>query len=109
MQNLLTATQMRATDAATIELKGISSLALMESAAVVFVKTFVAEFPNQQTTIAVICGQGNNGGDGLAIARLLKRKNYKDIEVYLIKFAAKESEDYTHNLARLKDLDISIH
>ena len=108
MQNLLTATQMRATDAATIELKGISSLALMESAAVAFVKIFVAEFPNQQTRIAVICGQGNNGGDGLAIARLLKRKNYKDIEVYLIKFAAKESEDYTHNLARLKDLDISI-
>ena len=108
MQNLLTATQMRATDATTIELKGISSLALMESAAVAFVKTFVAEFPNQQIKIAVICGQGNNGGDGLAIARLLKRKNYKEIEVYLIKFAAKESEDYTHNLARLKDLDISI-
>ena len=99
---------MRAADAATLKLKGISSIELMEMASLAFVDAFIAEFPNHQTTISIICGQGNNGGDGLAIARLLKQKNYNDIDVYLIKFFEKESDDYSYNLARLTDENILI-
>ncbi len=99
---------MRAADASTIKLKGISSIELMEMASLAFVNAFIAEFPNHQTTISIICGQGNNGGDGLAIARLLKQQNYNDIQVYLVKFSEKESEDYGYNLARLIDENILI-
>ncbi len=99
---------MRAADVATLKRKGISSLLLMESASVAFVKIFTQEFPDLATSISVICGQGNNGGDGLAIARLLKDNNYNDIKVYLTKFSEKESKDYAHNLARLKEKDIMI-
>lgn len=108
MQTLLTSSQMRNADAATLKLNEISSVQLMENAAKVFVKVFIKEFPDQHTKISVICGQGNNGGDGLAIARLLNKKQYKNIEVYLIQFSKKESEDYSINLKKLKDKKISI-
>lgn len=108
MQTLLISSQMRDADAATLKLKEISSVQLMENAAKVFVKAFVKEFPDQHTKISIICGQGNNGGDGLAIARLLKAKKYKNIEVYLIQFSKKESEDHRANLMKLRGSKIPI-
>ena len=93
MQTLLTSSQMREADAATLRIKEISSIQLMENAATAFVKVFVKEFPDHHTKISVICGQGNNGGDALAIARLLKNSKYKNIQVFLIKFSENETQD----------------
>ncbi|HEX2711729.1 MAG TPA: NAD(P)H-hydrate epimerase, partial [Candidatus Acidoferrales bacterium] len=71
---VLTAAQMREVDRLTTERFGVPSLQLMENAG-----TRVAEFLTAQFTdlpkrkIVVLCGKGNNGGDGLVVARLLRR------------------------------------
>ncbi len=68
---VLTAAQMREVDRLTIE-RGIPGLILMENAAAGVVEFLVARFaPLSRHRIAVICGKGNNGGDGLAVARQL--------------------------------------
>ncbi len=67
----LTAAQMRKVDRITIE-RGIPGLILMENAAHRVVETLERLFPPLSAQrIVVFCGKGNNGGDGLAIARLL--------------------------------------
>jgi hydroxyethylthiazole kinase-like uncharacterized protein yjeF len=71
---VLTAAQMREADRLTTERYGISSLQLMENAGVAVTEFLREKFPNlEQRKIAVLCGKGNNGGDGLVIARLLKQ------------------------------------
>lgn len=108
MKNLLTVAQMREADAYTIAQEPISSVDLMERATKAFVKAFKVEVPRQETQIAIICGEGNNGGDGLAIARLLIKEGYANCSVYLINFSAKQSEDYLQNLKRLNELDLPL-
>jgi hydroxyethylthiazole kinase-like uncharacterized protein yjeF len=108
MKNLLNQTQMRSADAFTIKNRDILSIDLMESASLAFVKAFVEEVPEKETSIAVLCGKGNNGGDGLAIARILKEAGYANVSVYLIAFSAKATVDYTTNLKRLEDLWFSL-
>ncbi|RZK56518.1 MAG: bifunctional ADP-dependent NAD(P)H-hydrate dehydratase/NAD(P)H-hydrate epimerase, partial [Pedobacter sp.] len=74
MQNLLTAEQMRNADAYTIQRHNISAIDLMENAAKAFVKAFKKVVLDKNKSISIFCGQGNNGADGLAIARLLSEK-----------------------------------
>ena len=71
MQKLLTANRMRDADVFTIKNLNITEIDLMENAAKAFCKLFIKKYPNQNLKISIFCGQGNNGGDGLAIARLL--------------------------------------
>ncbi|WP_082035982.1 NAD(P)H-hydrate dehydratase [Pedobacter lusitanus] len=94
---------MRSADVFTIKEQEISSIELMETASAAFVKEFVREITDENTPIAVLCGKGNNGGDGLAIARILNDKGYNLVSVYLIDFSAQETEEYKVNLNRLKD------
>jgi hydroxyethylthiazole kinase-like uncharacterized protein yjeF len=69
---VLTAEETREVDRLTIEENGVPSLALMENAAHRIDETLVAEFdPLDQKNVVILCGKGNNGGDGLALARLL--------------------------------------
>ncbi len=71
MTKILTAAEMRAIDARTIE-AGLPDLVLMENAAHRVVEVLEREFaPLDQQRIVIFAGKGNNGGDGLAIARLL--------------------------------------
>jgi len=102
MLQLLTSPQIREADAYTIKNKPISSIDLMESASAAFVKAFMKEVPDRDTLISVYCGTGNNGGDGLAIARLLKEQAYDSISVKIMRFSPKESPDFKINLDRLK-------
>lgn len=106
MQNLLTAEQTKAVDEHTIQYQKISSIDLMENAAIAFVKAFIKEVTDKKASISLFCGQGNNGGDGLAIARLLAKENYKNLTVYLINFSNKQSDDYTENLKQLQQTKI---
>ncbi|MFD0939273.1 NAD(P)H-hydrate dehydratase [Pedobacter boryungensis] len=108
MKNLLTSSQMRNADAYTIKHQSISSINLMEKAAKAFVKVFKKEVPNKEARISILCGQGNNGGDGLAIARLLYGENYKEIAVYLIDFSENQSEDNKKNIKRLLKFKIPV-
>ncbi|MGB9866378.1 MAG: NAD(P)H-hydrate dehydratase [Bacillota bacterium] len=66
----MTAEQMRAMDRYTIEEVGISSLVLMERAGIAVAQCAMDHFPTFQHVI-VLCGRGNNGGDGLVAARHL--------------------------------------
>jgi len=101
MLKILNAAQHKQLDLYTIQSEPISSLDLMERAATAFVQWFVQQFKANQK-IGVICGTGNNGGDGLAIARLLKNWSYP-VKVWIVK-GGKESEDFSANQERLGDV-----
>ena len=79
---ILDANAMREVDRAAIEDIGIPSLVLMENAAIGLVDALADSYP-EATSVAVFCGPGNNGGDGLALARHLKIRGYH-VEVTLI-------------------------
>ena len=97
---ILNVDQIRALDQSTIEHEPIAPLNLMERAALTFVDWFISRFPDTQTT-KIFCGLGNNGGDGLAIARLLLERNYP-VDVHVVRYAPRESDDFMHNHRRLK-------
>ena len=72
MLRALTAAEMRSADRATIEERGIPSLVLMENAAQAVVRKLGEEIPALAAEkVVLLCGKGNNGGDGLAVARQL--------------------------------------
>lgn len=108
MQKLLSSEQMRSADAFTIARKQISSLELMESASAAFVEAFTEEVTEQSAGISILCGKGNNGGDGLAIARMLRDKGYINVAVYLVQFSSKESPEYKANLNLLQRLGFEL-
>jgi len=94
--------QIRDADKFTIEHEPISPVDLMERAAMSCVNWIVERF-DTKTKFSIVCGIGNNGADGLAIARLLTEKNYK-VNVIVIKFSDKESDEFKINLLRLHNL-----
>ena len=100
-------TQVREIDQYTIENEPIASIDLMERAALAFIKWFVRKFDSSQKVI-VFAGPGNNGGDGLAISRLLKERFFK-VEVYVLELGSGYSHDFNINFERLKASDISVH
>ena len=106
MLNLLTSNQTREADAHTISAKPISSIDLMEAASIAFVKEFENEVPDKYILISIYCGTGNNGGDGLAVARLLYANDYKSINVKISRFSNKSTKDFDVNRERLKLTDI---
>jgi ADP-dependent NAD(P)H-hydrate dehydratase / NAD(P)H-hydrate epimerase len=98
---ILSVLQTRQADAYTVAHEGISSIDLMERASRAFVNWFVPAFPLlRHQYIAILCGKGNNGGDGLAIARLLHDLGYQT-RVYIIAAAGKSSDDFEINYERL--------
>jgi hydroxyethylthiazole kinase-like uncharacterized protein yjeF len=78
---LLDAEQMRETDAWAIETRGIPSLYLMERAGEGLADTVSRHAPTGR--VAVVCGKGNNGGDGLVAARLLRQAG-RQVDVLLV-------------------------
>ncbi len=107
---ILSTEQIRHADQYTIKNEPISSIALMERAATGFVKSFKQQF-DKDNPIVIICGPGNNGGDGLAIARMLIESEYL-VQTWILRFSSKFSEDFTSNLQilskipRVKIIDI---
>jgi NAD(P)H-hydrate epimerase len=67
---IVSATEMRAIDRATSERFGVPSLTLMENAGSAVARFVIAEYP-QAERIGIVCGKGNNGGDGFVAARKL--------------------------------------
>ncbi|MCQ6959963.1 NAD(P)H-hydrate dehydratase [Mucilaginibacter aquariorum] len=108
MLPLLVSKQIREADAYTIAHEPISSVDLMERASKAFVGWFINHFPDKKLTITVYCGTGNNGGDGLAIARILCDHGYCNIAVKITRFSDKASDDFIENLKRLKTTKIAL-
>src|SRR3569832_1635337 len=98
MLPLLVSSQIREADAYTIANEPIASIDLMERAAKAFVGWFVNHFPDQRKSIAVYCGTGNNGGDGLAIARMLDEHGYQKVDVKVARFSDRSTSDFNTNL-----------
>jgi NAD(P)H-hydrate epimerase len=70
---VLTAAQMRETDRLTTERYGIPGLELMENAGTAIAEFLLEKFPDlSRRRILILCGKGNNGGDGMVVARKLK-------------------------------------
>jgi NAD(P)H-hydrate epimerase len=81
--NILNAIQIREADKYTIQQEPISSWNLMERASGLFLNRLLQDFPDQ-TRFRILCGAGNNGGDGLAVCRMLLERGYTDTQCYLI-------------------------
>jgi len=108
MVPLLISSQIREADAYTIAHEPISSIDLMERASKAFVGWFINRFPDKNQSIAIYCGTGNNGGDGLAIARMLKDHHYQQVDVKIARFSDKSSNDFNTNLDRIKQSSVAI-
>ena len=100
MLKILTTPQIKALDLHTIQHEPIASIDLMERACAAFTSWFTARFSNDKI-IGVICGSGNNGGDGLGIARLLNTQGYQ-VKAWIVKGSMPESEDFKINLERIR-------
>lgn len=109
MLNIITSQQMKAADEYTINHLPISSYDLMEKASAAFVRCFMKDNPDTEKTIAIFCGNGNNGGDGFAIARLLYNQDYLKIKVFKTNFSTSAcTEDNIKNQLALKSTDSKI-
>ena len=105
MLKILSAQQTRALDAYTIAHEPIASIDLMERASQAFTDWFTGRFDITRRT-GIVCGTGNNGGDGLAIARLLKVWGYH-VQVWVVKGGTPETEDFKINRARMGDVVVT--
>lgn len=106
---ILSVEQMHQIDAATISEYGINSLELMERASQSFVNwyesvLFLEKYPH----VHIFCGLGNNGGDGLAIARLLAQRGYM-VDVSIVACAGKEKAGFLANKEALKGSSVNIN
>ncbi len=100
---ILTAAQMQRIDRLTTERFGVPSLTLMENAGRGVVEFLAERFaPLDQQRITLVCGRGNNGGDGFVVARLLREKGLKP-RVLLLADPKTLNGDAAVNLKRLAE------
>lgn len=98
---IFTAAQIHELDKYTIENEPIESIDLMERAAKALTRAIMDEY-NSLMPVIVFAGPGNNGGDALAVARMLAENNYT-VTVYLFNVNGKLSNDCAVNKVRLMD------
>ena len=106
MTELLTAAQMRAIEQAAIEAGEVTGLELMERAGRGVVEAVFEEWPELAKTshrAVVLCGPGNNGGDGFVVARVLKEWGW-EVEVFLYGDAKSLPPDARVNYERWLEL-----
>lgn len=106
MRYVVTGRQMKAIDEYTINKTGIPSLVLMERAAYSVYEEIKNRY-DTDTNILIVCGSGNNGADGIALARILRENNYNaDI------FLAGNKEHFTEEMKKqfhiAQNLEINI-
>ena len=101
---IFTSQAIREIDKATCEAQQINSIDLMERAASMISIEIISRFlPSQR--IVVMAGPGNNGGDALAVARMLIEQGYKKIEVFLFNVTGKLSHDCEEEREKLITVD----
>jgi NAD(P)H-hydrate epimerase len=104
MQKILQGSQVKDLDASHIAKSGQSSQELMEVAALGFVHWYVSQSRFNNMSVIVFAGAGNNGGDGLAIARILANHDYKITVISCFENIEKLSHDALINWNLLPDL-----
>lgn len=103
---IFSASQIKNWDAYTISNEPVKSIQLMERAATACFN-WLTENNLIQQQVYVFCGKGNNGGDGLVIARLLLQKKYK-VKTFILESANKGTTDFEINLERLHKATVQI-
>jgi NAD(P)H-hydrate epimerase len=105
---ILNAAQMREADRVTIEDIGLPSLVLMENAGRQVVAAIEAAFePQLEGRVAVLCGRGNNGGDGFVVARTLLQRGI-DTGVFVVGALTDVRGDARTNLEILGRLGVTV-
>ncbi|MGN6601021.1 MAG: NAD(P)H-hydrate dehydratase [Ginsengibacter sp.] len=97
--------QIRNWDAYTINNEQVKSIDLMERAATACFDWIIRNFDDSYHFI-IFCGKGNNGGDGLAIARLLKSIKYR-VSVFIVQ-SGSASADFETNLKKLEKTSVPV-
>ena len=92
--------QIKEIDDYTIRNEPVASADLMERAADQVMRWYIRNF-DRSRRVLIFAGPGNNGGDGLALARLLSANRFS-VEVFFIRFSDKTSDDWNHNFHRLE-------
>ena len=100
---ILSPKQIAQADKATIKNKKIPSINLMEHAATLCFQWLHNRLQGQKIKIHVFCGIGNNGGDGLVMARLFYQHGY-DVHCHVVNFSDKRTEEFLVNYNKLKEL-----
>lgn len=98
--------QIRRADQYTIQHEPVLSVDLMERAATACYH-WIRDRYTVQDLFIIFCGTGNNGGDGLAIARLLLAAGYR-VQVYIAGVDTKGTQDFLINQKRLSEQDVSL-
>ena len=104
---ILTAEQIREIDAKTMEYHNISSTTLMLQASDAFGRHFLSRYGKHRLKVAVVCGTGNNGGDGIAAAGMFHRTGFK-VKIYVVEFSNNYSDDALHYLNDAVEENIEI-
>lgn len=105
---ILNAAQMREADRRTIEEIGIPSIVLMENAGRQVVAAMESVYPDlADSRVAVVCGKGNNGGDGFVVARTLHQRGI-EVSVFLVGQVAEIKGDARINLEVLGRLGMPV-
>lgn len=107
MEYVLTSSEMKESDRAAIHEYGIESLVLMERAALQTVKTILDRY-GTDIYVGVMAGSGNNGGDGIAIARILQEEGIR-AEINMIGEESKLTPETRVQLETAKKLSIPVH
>ena len=108
LMRVLNTEQMRDADRRTIEEIGLPSIVLMENAGRQVAAAMESAFaPLASKRVAVLCGRGNNGGDGLVVARVLLERSI-DVGVYLFASAAEVRGEARTNLDVLGALGVDV-
>jgi len=98
---IISTQQIKDLDQITIQNEAISSVELMERAAKACLLK-ILHFADENTNFSIFCGKGNNGGDGLAIARFLKDRN-RNVKVCIINYKNDSTPEFDHQLNALKN------
>ncbi|MBO5811305.1 MAG: NAD(P)H-hydrate dehydratase [Bacteroidales bacterium] len=99
---ILPVEKIREADAFTIENEPIESIDLMERAASKVNEWFMKRCKTKEVSVKIFCGIGNNGGDGLALARMLYFSGITP-QVFIVRYSDKMSADCEINFVRLKE------
>lgn len=102
---IVSAQQLYEADRISIKNQGITAIDLMERAATLCFHWIDKRLNGNKVLIHVFCGTGNNGGDGLVIARLLHQYGYH-IKTHVLNCGSKRSEAFLTNYERLKELGV---
>lgn len=100
---ILSASQIKQVDAYTIEHEPVSSIDLMERASAAFANKIIERWSSSKP-VKVFAGPGNNGGDALAVSRILSNAGFK-VSTYFFNIGNNVSTDCIENVKRLRDCE----